>query len=780
MKNKVFFLIFCFFVLLIKPSATTYGYVACFENTTPLTLRDSAGGNKIGTVPCNARLEIINTNGGTASNCLFYQIKYNNTVGYVCSNYLYNVKEETEENTNQENSNNNNESNSENNTNNNLPTVNRSLNGLKATPLCVENEGAINVRKTVSGSKAASLGCNDVFTIIDDKAGSNADCYDWYKISYNNGTIGYTCGKYVNPILANTLSVAETEAYKTRLRNLKFPESYLDYLVLLHAKYPNWEFEPSFTNLDFNEVINNELGGQSLIYYTYGEDYRSKEEESYNYLTDTYYRHPTEKNWWYASKEAISYFLDPRIYLNENYIYIFEKLNYDPLFHTEDAVVNIFQNTFLPRADANYANHIMGASTRYNVSPIHLSTRILQEQGVNGSIASSGGTFTYNNVAYSGYYNLFNIGAYSSNPNVSPAVMGLVKAMGGVNGTDTTYGKPWNSIEKSIYGGAEFLASSYISKGQGTLYYQKWDISPTSQTRYTHQYMANIMAPVTETLKTTQSYKKIAGIYDQRITFQIPVFKENTLPKEVSVHPKNTNPNNYLSDLKINDKTVENFNPEVFEYNYTVNKSVNSINITATTISNTATVQTGNYPLTDETKQTLKVNVTAQNGAIRTYQININKIEEGIIIKPITEILNNASVKFNESYISGISVGTDISKLTNNITNYASANNTNIIVNYKDHQGNPKTNGSFKTGDVISINNGEKEYRYEVVIKGDLDKDGEITILDLLAMKKMILKSISSTTLENRAGDIDLDNNVTILDLLELKKDILNSKKIVQ
>lgn len=656
-----------------------------------------------------------------------------------------------------------------------------SFNGMQAKVECVTALGGINVRKLPStqSTKIGTLTCSDVFTILDDKAGSNDSCYDWYKVKYGNNQIGYTCGKYVEPIYENKLSVAETENYKAKLREAKFPENYLDYLVLLHNRFPNWEFEASLTNLNFNDVINNELGGKSLIYYTYNEDYRSKEEESYNYLTDSYNRHPTEKSWWYASREAISYFLDPRIYLNENYIYIFEKLNYDKNFHTKDSVINMLSGSFLPRIESNYVDIIIDAASQYNVSPIHLSSRILQEQGNDGSISSLGGEFTYQGITYKGYYNLFNIGAYSSDPNYSPAVMGLVNAMGGVNQSDNSYGKPWNTVEKSIKGGAEFLSTGYISRGQATLYYQKWDISPASKTRYTHQYMANITAPATEALKTAQVYKKMTTIYDQKLTFQIPVFTEG-LPNEVQTHPVNTNPNNYLSDLKINDKTIDNFNTNILEYNYTVNKNVNALTIGATTISSNAKVTVGNYPLTDETKQVLEVVVTALNGDKRIYKINVTKIDDGVIIKPIEDILNNVSVKFNDKYISGINIGTDISKLTNNINNYANTNNTKITINYKDYQGNIKTSGSFKTGDIVIINNGENDYTYEIIIKGDLDKDGEVTILDLLFMKKMILNSISSNNLEKMAGDIDLDGKVTILDLLELKKDILNTKKIIQ
>jgi len=773
--KKIMFIVFVVFSFMFSADASVTGQVACFENTTPLTVRNGVLGTKIGTLPCDTIVEITNTNAGNANQCLWYQIKFNDGIGYVCGNYIYNVV--------------NNDDNQDNNQDNNNSSSNISLNGSLATPLCVENEDPLGVKSDLYGGTVTRLSCNDVFTIVDENyALVNGNYY--HKIKYGNNLIGYISAKYTNPILTNTLSVAETEAYKSTLREKGFPESYLDYLVLLHAKYPNWEFQASITNLNFNDVIENEIGGKSLIYYTYGEEYRSKEEESYDALTDTYHRHPTETNWWYAGREAIAYYLDPRIYLNESYIYVFEVLSYDPLNHTRDSIVNMLSNSFLPKQDTNYADHIMNAASMYQISPIHLASRIIQEQGVDGSIASSGGEFTYNEIledgsvkehTYSGYYNLFNIGAYSSTTLNSPSVVGLVKARGGVNQTDTSYGKPWDSIEKSIRGGAQFLAESYISQGQDTLYYQKWDISPTSNTRYTHQYMQNITAPVTETLTTYQSYKKISNFFDQRLTFKIPVFNEGTLPSEISKHPVNTNSNNYLKEIKINGKLIDNFNSEVLEYNYIVNKNLMKVTIDASCISSSCNIdKLGIIELTEEERQQIKLSVTASNGSVRTYTINVIKIDDGTIIKPIDEILNNISVKFDDKYISGISVGTDILTLTNNINNYTSLNNTIVKISYKDINGNEKTTGSFKTGDKIIINNGVEEFIYDVLIYGDNDYDGEITILDLLVVKKIILNSISTNDLQNKASDVDRDGNITILDLLVLKKDILNTDKIVQ
>ena len=86
--------------------------------------------------------------------------------------------------------------------------------------------------------------------------------------------------------------------------------------------HPTWNFIPFDTGLDWDTVIENEsVKGRNLIYYSYGIGYRSLESYSYNWETDEYYRHPTEKNWWYASSDAIEYYMDPRNYLNEKNLF---------------------------------------------------------------------------------------------------------------------------------------------------------------------------------------------------------------------------------------------------------------------------------------------------------------------------------------------------------------------------------------------------------------------------------------------------------------------------
>ena len=59
--------------------------------------------------------------------------------------------------------------------------------------------------------------------------------------------------------------------------------------------------------------------------------------------------------------------------------------------------------------------------------------------------------------SYPGIYNFYNIGATSS---ANPIANGLKWAKSG-----STYQRPWNTPEKSILGGAQYLGEKYINAG---------------------------------------------------------------------------------------------------------------------------------------------------------------------------------------------------------------------------------------------------------------------------------------------------------------------------
>jgi len=276
----------------------------------------------------------------------------------------------------------------------------------------------------------------------------------------------------------------------------KFPTSYQPALRRLKEAHPNWTFVPMEVNKDFTTSVRKQIGNYSWIYYNQPAEFRGSQINS---------------SWYYASEAGVRYYMDPRNFLNQNDIFMFEQNTFNASYHSEAALQSFLNGTFMkgviPDAGETrtYANVIYNAGKSRGISPFNLAARITQEQGVNGTSAMISGTY----AGFEGYYNHFNIGA-SGETNTEVLKNGL------------TYAKKsgWNTRYKSITGGSNFIGNGYILKGQDTLYLQKFDITKDSDF---HQYMQNIMAPLTEGRFMRDMYVK-AGALDSKFVFKIPVF----------------------------------------------------------------------------------------------------------------------------------------------------------------------------------------------------------------------------------------------------------------
>ena len=222
-------------------------------------------------------------------------------------------------------------------------------------------------------------------------------------------------------------STIKDKAFEASLNKQGFNESYKKWLRVVHEKHPNWTFEALHTGLDFNASVANEKYASS-IYYSCT---LCREVPNYE----------TEKNWFRANNQTVAYFLDPRNFLDETSILMFEDLSFSE-YYKEDAVKSVLKNTFMEGNDLidhqSYSSMFFEAGKIYNVSPIYLASLSKQEVGVKGSITTSGEQFSYKGVTYQGFYNFYNIGAYSSEEN--PAKAGLVyAALGGVKNEKGVY-----------------------------------------------------------------------------------------------------------------------------------------------------------------------------------------------------------------------------------------------------------------------------------------------------------------------------------------------------
>ena len=299
----------------------------------------------------------------------------------------------------------------------------------------------------------------------------------------------------------------------------KYP-GYEELIRDLQAKHPSWNFTILETGLDWNDVIKNEtvaVHGRNLIYYTYNGGWVCS--TCGDRLFDS-------GRWKCASEYAVSYYMDPRNWLNENNIFQFENLAYNGDIQNIDGVNKILNTVpwatgttitytktdgTVGTINKSYAQVIMEAAAEAGISPYHLAARIKQEQGVNSTASA---TARGDNGSYRGYYNFLNIQATGSD------IVG--------NALRYAQTKGWDDPEKSIKGGASFIAASYISRGQSTLYLQKFDVDNSDGSLYYHQYMQNVSAALTEGNTVKTSYESM-GLLDSSINFVIPVY--NNMPQ---------------------------------------------------------------------------------------------------------------------------------------------------------------------------------------------------------------------------------------------------------
>ncbi len=318
-----------------------------------------------------------------------------------------------------------------------------------------------------------------------------------------------------------------------------FPSSYKPYLELIAKKHPNWTFTPLYTDLDWDYVISQEnIFGKNLVPLNYQDSWKNTTPGQYNVEVDS--------GWVDSSKQAVEYCMDPRNFLNEVRIFQFESLSYDAYSNNLTGIEKIlygteFYNQIVSYYDSNgnnitmsekYSDLILKAGKTSSVSVYHLASRIKQEVGPFLSHSSISGKVS----GFEGLYNFYNIGATSSSEPMGAIKNGLQYAKDGKGASEQTKTKyliPWNTKERSITGGGIFIGSSYINKGQNTIYLQKFHVYDNSGSElFWHQYMTNVLAPYSESKSIYNGYKN-SGLLEGNLNFIIPVYNNMAeIPQE--------------------------------------------------------------------------------------------------------------------------------------------------------------------------------------------------------------------------------------------------------
>jgi len=547
---------------------------------------------------------------------------------------------------------------------------------------------------TTSSAVLDTFNNGDTLIMLDFNAAKSDDACSmgWAHITYD-GKNGYVCKNYVEEIIEN--NTATDADYAKLLKSAGFPDDYIPYLTYLHQKYGNWEFRAKKTNSSFLDAVTAESAcNVNLVPSSDASQYKN------NNCKNNYH------DWVTASSGVIAYYMDPRNFLNERDIFMFENQyvneNLEDINYI-DAVKSLFKGKFIYKEIPDLPTFITNAKVS-GVSPIAIASRIKQEMG-NGKLTSgkySGMLYSaisgdyydryglVNGLNLNNYYNFYNYGAADSCSSITQCALiyAYRKEWGGT-------GDKYKDRQTAITGGASIIKSSYLDDGQFTAYFQKFNVAPDkSSSMYIHQYMTNVRAPYSEANIIYQAYSSL-NIINSKFVFYIPVFNDGTMP-EVTKLPTSDTDKNYgdigkEEDVEDTDSTGINVTSAITSAGYTINGS-----------------NLSNIGISKEVK-TIKSNLESMGLTVSVFDKSGKQINDGL-------------------------VGTGFK-----ITLVGSTSNTYNLLVYGDASGDGKVNALDLLRIQKYILEGSKLSDAEMKT-ADVSRDGKINSLDLLKIQKYILE----------------------------------------
>lgn len=575
----------------------------------------------------------------------------------------------------------------------------------------------------------------------------------WYYATAEVNSVTYT-GYVYNTTVELYAEYVYDKAFEEYLTEQGFSESYKEPLRKLHALYPNWIFKADKLSVTWDSTLAAQTTlGRSLIQTSYPA-WRSMQAGAYNFNTGTYTVFEGS-NWCAADSRVVAYYLDPRNFLTSNNIFQFVGMSYDATLHTKESLQQLLNGTFmegnLPEEHETYKTYndvLIAAGKTYGMSPYSLAAMILLEQGSAGNSGSISGKV----AGYEGYYNFLNINAYPHG-GLDSVQAGLAYAKG-----SGSLSRPWNTRVKSIMGGAEFYAKDYIRVGQDTLYYKKFNV--VSPPYNLHQYMTNIEGADKEGKNTKEAY---LTMLDKALVFKIPVYKN--MPETVAPYPSTGGDNNcYLDSLTIDGYSLSpTFDFYHNTYELIVDGPVKSIYVNAVPKNQSAKVSgAGEHQLKVGTNK-IEIKVTATSGKENVYTLVVVRGDYSDGAPEYTE-----SYTFTEREVSGIAPGTEVGTLISKLN----VKNGSAVV--KNAKGQTKV-GNVATGDILEIlhTDGSIFKSFTTIVKGDVNGDGKISLIDLARVQRHLLEIELQTGIFFKAADVSGDNKISLLDLAKVQRHLL-------
>lgn len=435
----------------------------------------------------------------------------------------------------------------------------------------------------------------------------------WYRIKYRSSYC-YIASEYVKINSETTANKVCSSDFEKYMKTEGFPESYKSYLRKLHKAHPKWVFKAQKTGITWSTMLNaeNKLGN-NLVEPTESAAWKTFRKGAYDFTRNRYVRF--DGRWNQASKAVIAYYLDPRNGLNESNIYEFMEHRFSSTSQNKNTIKSIVSSVngcFMN--NKKYIMSLYKAGKKSKVNPNVITAMVVLEQGWKGGSGLISGNYS----GYKGIYNHFNIGAYTT-VKMSATQRGLWWAKGAGKGA-TTYSRPWNTITKSLYGGAIFYRSNYISKKQNTYYLKKFNAMNGSYSLPKHEYSTAVFAAVSEGKIAKRAYNRNNNY---AIKFYVPVY--TGMPAKACSKPGTAGNNDYyLKSLSVSGKKISpKFNRYIRGYKLTVGAGVSAVKINAKAHGSGAKISgTGTVALKTGIN-TKYVTVKATSGAKLKYKLLI-------------------------------------------------------------------------------------------------------------------------------------------------------------
>lgn len=556
------------------------------------------------------------------------------------------------------------------------------------------------------------------------------------------------------------ISYAATYTQTVKFGIESFPAEYQEYLKQLKELHPNWTFDAYYTGISWSDFLANETDhGHNRIINSADSSWKC----SCSNVASGYAC---------ASQAIIAYYSDPRNFLNEVNVFQFLEISYNSNVHTLSGVEAIIKNTFMnarvqctnkagQSINMTYAEIILDAAKKSNMSPYSIATKIIQEVGSSGSGSVSG-----NYPGYEGYYNFFNYGAYDSGNAVS-------------NGLQYAKDKGWNNKYDAIVEGACLLANSYTNAGQNTAYFYKWDVVGTSILRagysqnvttsdlFRHQYMTNVQDPNSQSNSLYNTYVKTNAI-DGNLNFVIPVF--NDMPSSNKLPSSLTNNDGELYYVNCTDGLF-------------VRSQPNTSGAILATLYKDTTVAVLQKDCSTDSSGRVWSKIKLANGIIgytaSQYLTSCNGGSSGTSDTVIATAHTTDALKLRSSATTSsvmlllIPSGAEVSILQKDVAN--SDGYTWYKVKYNNTVGYvaSKYLRDVSDGNSNSNNSGNNNTSVEKYAKGDVNGDGEISASDYVLIKNHIMERKLLDSKAQESADVNKDGEISASDYVLIKKYIM-------